>query len=398
MKILPLPIFIPEALVHLQISKSSNLQIKFMDQERLSFLALHNTSGIGDYLLKQLVSYCGSADQVFKTPKGKLLKIPGIGEVTAESIRNGKSFEKAEKEIAKAEKSNTEILFYTDKKYPQRLRQIEDAPSLLYFQGNANLNHPKMVAIVGTRQATSYGKEIVEQIVKDLVPHRPLIISGLAYGIDIQAHKQALKNDLQTIGVMGSGMDVIYPSAHKDTAKKMLEQGGLLTENSFGTKPDAHNFPARNRIIAGLCDAVVVVEAAEKGGALITAEIANTYNKDVFAVPGSIGETYSEGCNKLIRTNKANLFSSVKDLEYIMNWSLENPETKKTKPSSIDLSQFETDEQTVIKILQQKNAPVMIDELTIKTSLSPSLLASILLTLEFKNRVKALPGKMFSLR
>jgi DNA processing protein len=369
-----------------------------MDQERLSFLALHNTAGIGDYLLKQLVSYCGSAEQVFKTPKGKLLKIPGVGEVTAESIRTGKTFERAEKEIAKAEKSNTEILFYTDKKYPKRLKQIEDAPTLLYFQGNANLNHGKMVAIVGTRKATSYGKEIVEQIVKELAPHQPLIISGLAYGIDIQAHKQALKNDLPTLGVMGSGMDVIYPSAHKETAMKMIEHGGLLTENSFGTKPDAHNFPARNRIIAGLCDALIVVEAAEKGGALITAEIANTYNKDVFAVPGSIGETYSEGCNKLIRTNKANLYSSIKDLEYIMNWSVENPETKKIKPASIYLTQFEPDEQTVIKVLQEKNAPVMIDELTIKTSLSPSILASLLLTLEFKNIVKSLPGKMFSLR
>ncbi len=369
-----------------------------MDQERLSFLALHYTPGIGDYLLKQLVSYCGSPDQVFKTPKGKLLKIPGVGEVTAESIRTGKTFERAEKEFKKAEKSDTEILFYTDKKYPKRLKQIEDAPVVIYFQGNANLNHSKIVAIVGTRQATSYGKELVEQIIKDLVAHQALIISGLAYGIDIQAHKQALKNNLQTIGVLGSGMDVIYPSAHKDTAKKMIEHGGLLTENSFGAKPDAHNFPARNRIIAGMCDALIVVEAAEKGGALITAEIANTYNKDVFAVPGSIGETYSEGCNKLIRTNKANLFSSIKDLEYIMNWSIENPETKKIKATSIDLAQFEPDEQIILKVLQEKNTPVMIDELTIKTSLSPSLLASLLLTLEFKNVVKSIPGKMFGLK
>jgi DNA processing protein len=369
-----------------------------VDQERLSFLALHNTTGIGDYLLKQLVSYCGSAEQVFKTPKGKLLKIPGVGEVTAESIREGKTFERAEKEIAKAEKSNTEILFYTDKKYPKRLKQIEDAPTLIYFQGNADLNHSKTVGIVGTRQATSYGKELVEQIIKDLVPHQAMIISGLAYGIDIQAHKQALQHHLSTIGIMGSGMDIIYPSAHKDTAKRMIANGGLLTENSFGAKPDAHNFPARNRIIAGMCDALIVVEAAEKGGALITAEIANTYNKDVFAVPGSIGETYSEGCNKLIRTNKANLYSSIKDLEYIMNWSVENPETKRIKSSFIDISQFEPDEQIVIKVLQEKKAPVMIDELTIKTSLSPSLLASLLLTLEFKDVLKSLPGKMFTIK
>ena len=368
-----------------------------MDQERLAFLALHSIQGIGDRLIKQLVSYCGSAEKVFHTPKGKLLKIPGIGAVTAEVIRNGKSFENAEKELIKAEKSNTEILFYLDKKYPQRLKQIEDAPSMLYFQGNANLNHLKTVGIVGTRQATGYGREMVEQIVKDIVHHQPMIISGLAYGIDIQAHKLSLKNDLQTLGIMGSGMDVVYPSAHKDTAKKMIEQGGLMTENSFGTKPDAHNFPARNRIIAGMCDALIVVEAAEKGGALITAEIANTYNKDVFAVPGSLGETYSEGCNKLIKTNKANIYTSVKDLEYIMNWSVENKHSKRVKPGQLDLTQFEPDEQILIQLLLEKKDPITIDELTIKTTLSPSLLASILLSLEFKNIVKALPGKMFTL-
>jgi DNA processing protein len=368
-----------------------------VDQERLSFIALHSTTGVGDYLLKQLVSYCGSAEQVFKTPIGRLLKIPGIGKVTAEIIRKGSSFEKAEKEILKAEKTNTEILFYTDKKYPKRLKAFDDSPCLLYFQGNANLNHEKTVAIVGTRQATSYGKEMVEKIVKELMPHQPLIISGLAYGIDIHAHKSALRQNLQTLGVMGSGMDVIYPFSHKDTAQKMIGQGGLLTENSFGTKPDAHNFPARNRIIAGMCDVLIVVEAAEKGGALITAEIANTYNKDVLAVPGGVGETYSEGCNKLIKTNKANLYTSVKDIEYLMNWSIDNKDAKKTKSTLIDLSKFEPDEKTIIEILQDKKTPMMIDELTVKTSLSPSLLASLLLGLEFKDIVKSLPGKMFTL-
>ncbi len=368
-----------------------------MDQERLSFLALHSLNGIGDLLLKQLVSYCGSADQVFKTPKGKLLKIPGIGEVTAEAILKGKSFDKAEKELTKAHKSNTEILFYTDSKYPSRLKQIEDAPVLLYFQGTANLNHAKTVGIVGTRQATTYGKDIVERIINELAPHQPLIISGLAYGIDIHAHKHSLKCDLPTLGIMGSGMDVVYPAAHKETAKKMLELGGLLTENSFGTKPDAHNFPARNRIIAGLCDALIVVEAAEKGGALITAEIANSYNKDVFAIPGSIGETFSEGCNKLIKTNKANLYTSVKDLEYIMNWSAQDNLQRKIKSSSIDLNQFEPNERLVVELLLEKKAPMAIDELTIKSSLSPSLLASLLLGLEFKNIVKTLPGKLFAL-
>jgi DNA processing protein len=365
-----------------------------MDQERLSFLSLHFIPGIGDFLVKQLVSYCGSAEQVFKTPKGKLLKIPGVGEISAEAIRNGKSIHMAEKEFRKAEKEDTEILFFTDKKFPQRLKAIEDAPSLIYYKGCINLNPPKTVGIVGTRNATEYGKAIVEDICRDLAPHGAVIVSGLAYGIDIHAHKQALKNGLPTIGIMGSGMDVIYPAVHKDTARRMCLQGGLITENRFGTKPDAHNFPARNRIIAGLCDALIVVEAAEKGGALITADIANSYNRDVFAVPGNVGQPFSEGCNKLIKTNKANLFVSVKDLEYIMNWSKEIT----SPPSAWNLSDFDDEEKLVIQILKEKNNPMMVDELSIRSSLNPSKLASLLLTLEFKNVVKSLPGKLFTLK
>lgn len=370
-----------------------------MDQERLSFIALHSISGVGDYLLKQLISYCGSAEQVFKTPKGKLMKIPGVGAVTADAIVSEKPMAQAEKEIKKAEKHNTEILFYTDKKYPTRLKKIEDAPALIYFQGKADLNHPKSVGIVGTRQATAYGKENVERIVQELVPHQALIVSGLAYGIDIHAHKQALKNNLPTIGVMGSGMDIVYPAAHKETTKKMIELGGLLTENVFGTKPDAHNFPARNRIIAGMCDALIVVEAAEKGGALITADIANSYNKDVFALPGNIGITYSEGCNKLIKMNKAHLYSSVKDLEYIMNWSAEDGSstTPKSNPTTIDWENFDYEEKKVLSVLKEKS-PIQIDELMWRTELAPGVLASLLLGLEFKNAVESLPGKEYRLK
>jgi DNA processing protein len=368
-----------------------------MDQDRISFLALHFVPGIGDHLVKQLVSYCGSAGQVFKTPKGKLLKIPGIGEVTAHAIKNGATFQRAEKEITKAEQEDTEILFFTDKKYPYRLKEIEDAPSVLFCKGNVNLNRAKAVAIVGTRQATEYGKEIVNQIVDSLKPHEALIVSGLAYGIDIQAHKQSLKNELPTVAVMGSGMDVIYPAAHKDVAKKITGNGALITENHFGTKPDAHNFPARNRIIAGLCDALIVVEAAERGGALITAEIANSYNKDVFAVPGSLGNAYSQGCNKLIRNNKAAIYTSIKDLEYHLNWSVGEKPTDKKEKAMFDFSNFTEDEQKILSLLKEKNGPMMIDELTIKSSLTPSLLASLLLTLEFDNVVRALPGKQFAL-
>jgi DNA processing protein len=366
-----------------------------MDQDRLSFLALHFIPGIGDRLVKQLVSYCGSSEKVFKTPKGKLLKIPGIGPIAAESILQGAAFDLAEKELKKAEREETEILFYTDKKYPARLKQIEDAPSMIYFKGQANLNHHKSIAIVGTRQATEYGKEIVTEVIERLTPHAPLIVSGLAYGIDIQAHKQALKYDLPTLGVLGSGIDVIYPAVHKDTAKKMLAQGGLLSENPFGTKPDAHHFPARNRIIAGLCDALIVVEAAEKGGALITAEIANSYNKDVFAIPGSLGLTYSEGCNKLIRDNKAIIYTSVTDIELALGWTKEG--VSSSKEASVNLDMLDEDERMIVQLLLARNVPVMIDDLAYQSGLSASKLASLLLTLEFKNLVKTFPGKMFGL-
>ena len=367
-----------------------------MEQERLALLSLHFVPGIGDFLVKQLVSYCGSATDVFKLPKAKLLKIPGVGESTIAALNSGDPFRSAEEELRKAERNETRIIFFMDKAYPQRLKHFDDCPSMLYVKGNVNLNTSKTVGIVGTRQATQYGKEFVETLVNELTPHQPLIVSGLAYGIDIHAHKQALKQNLPTLGVMGSGMDVIYPSVHKDTATKMLGLGGLVTENPFGTKPDAHNFPARNRIIAGFSDALIVVEAAARGGALITAEIANNYNKDVFAVPGDIGKTYSEGCNKLIKINKAHLLTSVKDIEYIMNWSIDAA-TAKSSAAQLDLHLFDPDELIVVNILKEKKNSMMIDELSRKTSLSPSTLASLLLNLEFKNVVRSLPGKMYKL-
>jgi DNA processing protein len=369
-----------------------------MDQERLALLALHMTPGIGDYLFKQLISYCGSAEAVFEKPKGKLIKIPGVGEITANSIKEKSAFSNAEKEIQKSEKDGATLLFYMDKNYPRRLKNIEDAPALIYFKGNANIENVKCVGIVGTRQATEYGKEQTHKIVEQLMPHRPLIISGLAYGIDIQAHKQALQLGLQTIGVMGSGLDIMYPSVHREIASKMIHQGGLLTENHYGTKPDAHNFPARNRIIAGLCDALIIVEAAEKGGALITADIANSYHKDVFAVPGNIGQNFSEGCNKLIKTQRAHLYNSIRDLEYIMNWTVEDgPSATTAKHQTPDWSQFDRDEKKILRVLMEKS-PIQIDELTWRSELSPGILASLLLNLEFKNAIESLPGKTYKLR
>lgn len=366
-----------------------------MDQNRLSLLALHFIPGIGDHIIRQLISYCGSAEKIFKTPRGKLLKIPGVGSVTADVILKGNPFKKAEKEIATAEKNNVRLLFFTDKSYPSRLKQINDAPSLLYVKGNVNFENSKTVGIVGTRQSTDYGKNCVEELVEGLIPHGVLIISGLAYGIDIQAHKQAIKNNLPTVGVLGSGIDVIYPMAHRDVAQKMERHGGLVSENPFGTKPDAHNFPSRNRIIAGLSDALVVIEAAEKGGALITSDIANSYNKDVFAFPGNIGRSFSAGCNNLIKSNQAHLITSVKDLEYVMNWQAGVVNTKEVKDVTNDL--LTDDERIIIAVLKENNKPLSMDELSWRSAFPINKLAALLLALEIKGMISSLPGKMYKL-
>lgn len=365
-----------------------------VDEERLALLTLHFVPGVGDFLIRQLIGYGGSAVAISKMKKDLLLKIPGVGETTAHSIVTGQSRHLAEREFRKAEKYQTNILFFTDQAFPQRLSRIEDAPSLLYVKGNINLNTSKTVALVGTRQATSYGKAMVDQLIEGLKPHTPLIISGLAYGVDVHAHKTAIKQGLATVGVLGSSIDIIYPAAHKDLAKRMTSQGGLISEHPFGTPPDAHNFPARNRIIAGLADALIVVEAATTGGALITANIANTYNRDVFAVPGNVGQTYSEGCNQLIKTNRASLITSAKDLEYIMNWQRQPSGATQL---SLELPQLDHYEQRIVGALKEKKGPTPIDELSMRTGLESGQLASHLLNLEFRNLVICLPGKCYQL-
>lgn len=366
------------------------------DQNRLSQVALHFIPHIGHYLIKQLVSYCGSAEAVFNTPKNKLLKVPGVGAVSAESIVKHKPLKEAEMEFERALKDNVNILLYTDADYPKRLKHINDAPSILYYKGNTSLNAKKIVSIVGTRKATEYGKSVVDVMVKELVRHEPLIVSGLAYGIDIQAHKASLKNGLPTIGVMAGGMNMIYPASHRGTADKMTDNGGLLTEQRFDSKPDAPKFPARNRIIAGMADVIIVVEAASRGGALITAEIANGYNKDVFAVPGPIHHEFSAGCNNLIKSNKAHLLTSLSDIEYIMNWSTEEKEDPTQKINHL-LSQLVGDEKLVTTQLANISDPMPIDKLSWTTQLSVNQLASILLQLEFKGLVKTLPGKRYTI-
>jgi DNA processing protein len=366
-----------------------------MKQGLIYDIAVGLIPGIGNALTRQLVSYCGSSENIFKQPKGKLKKIPGIGEVLAETIIHQNILKEAENELKLAEKTNTQILFYTDKNYPERLKHINDAPTLLYYKGNADLNSKKVIGIVGTRQATDYGKEIVQKILHELISYNVLVISGLAYGIDIMAHKAALANNQPTVGVMASGIDIIYPSVHKEVAYKMLEMGGLITENRFGSKPDAPKFPARNRIIAGMCDLIIVAEAAEKGGALITADLANGYNREVFAVPGNLGQKFSDGCNKLIREHKAHIYTCNNDIDYIMNWASDDKIEKKDN-RTINFSSLNQEEIEIINILKGTDG-MQIDDLSWKLQIPISKMASTLLNLEFQGFIKGLPGKKFKL-
>ena len=368
-----------------------------MDDDKIYQVALSMVPGIGDVTAKTLISYCGSAHEIFKKNRNQLSKIPGIGQIVADRIVSFKDFSAAESEINKCVNQKIEILFFTDKAYPKKLKHAPDSPTILFYRGIETLNTPKIVSIVGTRKSTSYGREFTEKLIANLVAHQPLIVSGLAYGIDIIAHKAALKNGLNTIGVMASGLDIIYPGLHHGVAMEMVHQGGLLSEFTIGTKPEAHHFPSRNRIIAGMSDVTIVVEAAVKGGALITAEIANSYNRDVFALPGDIGKRFSEGCNNLIKSNKAHLLTSFEDIEYIMNWESHSTSTIQEE-KYYDFSTLSHEEKTTIETLKLETDGMILDELSWKSQIPLNKLASVLLNLEFSGIVKSLPGKKYKLK
>lgn len=358
-------------------------------------IALTLIPNIGDILAKRLVAYCGSPQAVFEEKKASLEKIPGIGQVYANSIANQVDFNRVEEEIRFIEKNNIAPLFYLDSNYPKRLNHCEDSPVMLYYKGNADLNNPKIISIVGTREATEYGKALCEQLVKELVEHNVLIVSGLAYGIDICAHKAAINNSLPTVCTLAHGLDRIYPAIHQQTAQKMLENGGWLTDFMSGTNPDRENFPRRNRIVAGIADATIVIESKKTGGSLITADIANSYNRDVFAFPGRINDTQSEGCNNLIKQNKAALIQSAADIVYILGW--ESAKTKKNQPQQKQLFlELSHEEEVLVNALKDKIS-ITIDELCFISKLPMSKVSALLLNLEFSGVVRSLPGKAYTL-
>ncbi len=357
-------------------------------------LALKFVPGIGDVLAKNLISYCGSAEEIFKTSRHKLLQIPGIGPKMAAAILNPICFSKAEKETLFIEKNKIQAIFYTDAAYPKRLKSCIDAPVMLFYQGKADLNRQRVVSIVGTRHATVYGRQLCDELVGHLKNYEVTVVSGLAYGIDICAHKACVKQKLPTIAILAHGLDRVYPAQHRSIAEKMLENGGLLTEFPSQTNPDRENFPKRNRIIAGMADATIVVEASIKGGALITAEIANSYNRDVFTFPGRIGDEFSEGCNFLIRYNKAGLLTSYADLADQLGWLDDKPSVKNQQLLfPINLTANEQKIFEMLKLSEQMG----IDDLAIRTNISVSNLAMNLLNLEMQGLVRSLPGKSYSL-
>jgi DNA processing protein len=366
----------------------------FMNEPLKYRIALTLIPNIGDILARRLVAYCGSVEAVFSERKAALEKIPGIGTVYAKAVLGQTVFSRAEEEIKFIERNGITPLFYLDAAYPKRLTHCEDSPVMLYMKGDADLNTEKIISIVGTREATDYGRELCEKLVADLAVFNPLIVSGLAYGIDVYAHKAAMDNGLQTIGVFAHGLDKVYPAVHKQVAERMMKQGGLLSDFTSNTKPDRENFPRRNRIVAGIADATIVVESKKDGGSLITADIANSYNRDVFAFPGRIGDEASEGCNAIIRQNKAALIQSAEDVIYIMGW-----EQLKKKAAPVQRQLFvelKPEEEILVNVLKEKNT-VNVDEICHLAKMPMSRVSSLLLTLEFSGIVRSLPGKMYKL-
>jgi len=365
-----------------------------MQNDLLYQIALTLVPNIGDVHAKALVNNYGSAEAVFKAKKKDLEHMEGIGTVRANSIKTFQDFTSSETEIKFLEKFKITPLFITDKNYPQRLLNCYDSPLLLFYKGNADLNMAKIISIVGTRNHSDYGKIVCEKLVEDLQTQNILIISGLAYGIDTIAHKAALKYNLSTVGILAHGLDKIYPPQNKNMAKQMLQQGGLLTEFLSATNPDKQNFPKRNRIVAGMCDGLIVIESSKKGGSLITAELANGYNKDVFAIPGRTNDLKSEGCNYLIKNNKALLVTNADDVLEMMNWKT-IPKTVLKKQRELFI-EFSPDERIVVDILQQ-NESIQIDQLYYKSGLSSSAMAAALLMLEMQGVVVSMPGKLYKI-
>lgn len=383
-------------IINLPSLSSLNLTYYLLHSELLYQLALTEIPQIGCVQAKILIEHFHDAEAIFKAKHSSLRNIEGIGEIRARSIKSFTGFSKAEEEIKFIQQYKIKPLFLTDKDYPKRLLNCYDSPTLLFYKGNADLNTSKIIAIIGTRTHTEYAKHITDKLVKGLASQNILIVSGMAFGVDAIAHKAALRNDLPTAGVLAHGLDQIYPPEHSNLAKDMIKHGGgLLTEHRSKTKPDKHHFPVRNRIVAGMSDAVIVIETGVKGGSMITAELANGYNKDVFAIPGKVTDNKSAGCNYLIKNNKALLLTDAEELIEVMGWEEKSRKSGVRSQREIFI-ELTKDEKAVIDILKEKEM-VHIDEINLRSGLSSSTIAAVILNLELRGVISSMPGKMYQL-
>ncbi|MCF8236872.1 MAG: DNA-processing protein DprA [Saprospiraceae bacterium] len=366
----------------------------WVDSTLFHLIALSHVPKVGPILGRVLVGYCGSPEAVFQEKVGTLAKIPQIGLIIARFIQDKSCLQKAENEICILDKEDITAIHYLDKRYPSRLSYFDESPLVLFMRGAPNLQHPRTVGIIGTRTPSPAGRIHTQELVEALVPYNAMIMSGLAHGVDSTAHQAALAHGLPTIGVLGHGLHTLYPAAHRGLAQRMTGSSGILTEFPFDTIPDRENFPMRNRIIAAWSDALVVVESKEKGGSMITAEYANRYNKDVFAIPGRVQDAQSKGCHLLIKRHKAHLMETVDDLVEIMGWENKKGGNGGTQvPLFLDLN---PEEKAVVETLKE-HPEIMIDKLGFQLQMPASNISAILLNLEFKGVVRSLPGKRYIL-
>lgn len=364
------------------------------ETELLYTLALQHVPNIGDITAKKLIGHCGSAQAVFKEKKHKLSAIDGVGRVILDELFKTQNLKEAEQEIKFIQEHNIEVLFFKDDHYPEKLKHCIDGPILLFQSGNINLSAQPIVSIVGTRKITTNGMAFCESLVEALVPYNPIIVSGFAYGTDITAHKAALKHNLQTIGCLAHGLHTIYPKAHKRYMVDIEKNGGFLTDFWSSDTFNRNNFLKRNRVIAGLSEATIVIESAVKGGSLVTADIANSYNRDVFAVPGRTTDSQSVGCNNLIKHQKAHMLSTPLDVPYILNWQLED--YKKPAVQKQLFVELDATEKIIYNYLKENNQQLL-DVIAINCQLPTFKVASVLLAMELKGLIRPLPGKLFEM-
>ena len=369
------------------------------EQEQIYSIALTMVPGIGHIGAKHLIDGMNNAVDVFRLRKEIPERIPEVSQRVVDALDCPQAVIRAEQEYEFIRKNRISCLSFYDEAYPSRLRECEDAPIVLFLIGNTDLNSLLIINMVGTRNATDYGTRICASFLRDLKTLCPdvLVVSGLAYGIDIHAHREALVNDLPTVGVLAHGLDRIYPYVHRKTAIDMLEKGGLLTEFLSGTNPDKHNFVSRNRIVAGMCDATVVIESAEKGGSLVTADIAFSYGRDVYSFPGRVGDSHSKGCNNLIRQNKAGLITSADDLLSALCWDIQAGATPvQTELFFAEAETFTSEQNPVLAIMRTRNE-IHINELASVLEIPVHQLSMLLFELEINGKVKALPGNLYKL-